>query len=728
MLTTTPLRSGPSVSFGPIYRAHFVNLDSAYLYSRLDERGNMLVICYDAWLPNVQPLVDHKNSIGIPTTAVGISTIGNNATAIKSYIESIYNSSDLAFVLLVGDIAQVTTPYATNGPSDPSYALLAGDDTYPDVIIGRFSAETAAQVDTQVLRSIEYETLQATQQTWFTKAAGIASSQGFGIGDNGEIDYVHMGIIRDLLLAHAYTQVDQIYDPGANSTLVANAINEGRGLVNYCGHGSATGWTTSNFTTSHIATLTNQNILPIIFSVACVNGQFDYPYGQCFAETWLRATQNGEPTGAVATYMSSINQDWAPPMAAQDAFNEMLANGTHYYCFGTLCYAGSCAMMDKYNSTSGASTFKAWHLFGDPSLRVIGLAGPTSGLRVTPTSNLSVTGPSGGPFVPASTTYTLENLSDQALAYEVTATQPWISISPAAGTLAGHEQVVVTVDLASAVNLLENGQYADTVSFVNATTHEGDTSRDVSLKVGIPSVQLTWNLDTDPGWMISGGEWAFGQPAGTGGPLGYPDPASGATGANVYGVNLSGNYSQAPGGPYYLTLGPLNLHHLSEVSLHFQRWLNSDYYPLVHNTIEVSNNGTDWAIVWANDDFEITDSAWSAEEVDLASVATYQATVYVRWGYKILPGAGAYAGWNIDDVAIWGVKAPPLVLSGDMTCDGTINFGDVNPFVLALRGRADYERAYPDCRWLNADTNGDGDVTYADINAFVACLNRGRCS
>lgn len=716
----------PIVSFGGLYQGQFINLNTVYRYTPLDETGDMLIICNDDWLSNIQPLVDHKNGIGISTTAVGVSTIGSDATSIKNYIQNIYDTSNLAFVLLVGDVAQIASSYVSGGLSDPSYALLAGTDSYPDIIVGRFSAETAAQVDTQVQRSIEYESLQYTQQSWFMNATGIASSQGAGIGDNGEIDYVHMNVIRDVLLGHGYTQVDQIYDPGASATAVTNAVNDGRGLINYCGHGSTAGWTTTGFTTSNVTALVNDGKLPIIFSVACVNGQFDYAYGQCFAETWLRATHNGAPTGAVATYMSSINQDWAPPMSAQDAFNVLLTDGS-YHSFGALCYGASCAMMDKYGNSSGANMFKTWHVFGDPSLRVVGVTSSVTGMYVTPTAGFGTIGPQGGPFEPASTTYTLENIGAAPIDYQVTATQPWVSIDPATGTVPGHGQAIVTIGINAVGNTLANGLYSDTVTITNTTAHEGDTTRSVSLKVGVPSPQFTWDFDADPNWALSGGEWAFGQPMGQGGPLGYPDPVSGATGTNVYGVNLSGNYPTAVGGPYYVTLGPVNLIRITEVSLRFQRWLNSDYYPLVDNTIEVRNNSTAWTEVWSNDTAAITDSSWSLQEYDISAIAANQTSVQIRWGYRILNSAQEYSGWNIDDVAIWGVRGPPAAIPGDMNCDGTVSYADVNPFITALSGQAIYESAEPDCRWLNADTNGDGVVSYADINPFVACLGVGRC-
>jgi len=124
----------PNRAFRDVYSSHFLNYeeDAGLRYAPLDEQGDMLIIAYDAWLSNVQPLVNHKNSIGINTTLVGVSTIGNNATSIKNYIQNVYNTSDLAFVLLVGDRTQVQTPTVQvgteTGESDPSYSKLAGSD------------------------------------------------------------------------------------------------------------------------------------------------------------------------------------------------------------------------------------------------------------------------------------------------------------------------------------------------------------------------------------------------------------------------------------------------------------------------------------------------------------------------------------------------------------------------------------------------------------------------
>ncbi len=69
----------------------------------------------------------------------------------------------------------------------------------------------------------------------------------------------------------------------------------------------------------------------------------------------------------------------------------------------------------------------------------------------------------------------------------------------------------------------------------------------------------------------------------------------------------------------------------------------------------------------------------------------------------------------------------PIVCRGDMNCDGQIDFGDINDFVLALANWPGWLATYPDCPPENADINGDGMYGgpngFGDINPFVALLN-----
>jgi hypothetical protein len=369
-LTRDPAaRSSVVDSFDEIYRGHFLNYGArSEKYAVVPETGSMLVICADSFAPAMQPFLDWKNQSGLPTTMVLMSQVGTTPAQVQACITSRYNASGspkLAFVLLVGDAAQVPTPISDGGAADPTYGKISGDDWYPEVMIGRFSAENIAQVQTQVLRSVTYEKEPLLAGgDWHARGVGIASNQG--PGDDFEYDNQHVRKIRTKLMNYGYASVDSVYDPWANAAMVTTALNEGRGIINFCGHGDLGGWGTSGFNWMYVNALANGNRLPVIFSVACANGQFS---GEtCFAESWLRAVNNGVPTGAVAAYMSSSNQSWNPPMAAQDEANDLLVTN-RARTFGSLCFNGSCLMIDQYGA-AGAPVFNTWIIFGDPSLRV----------------------------------------------------------------------------------------------------------------------------------------------------------------------------------------------------------------------------------------------------------------------------------------------------------------------------------------------------------------------
>ncbi|HOX27228.1 MAG TPA: C25 family cysteine peptidase [Candidatus Krumholzibacteria bacterium] len=344
--------------FARLYESHFLNgLPSRYV--PVEEDGGLLIVAYDAFAASMQPLVEWKLQKGLDTRLVTLSETGSTFSQIKSYIGNALASWAPAYVLLVGDLAQIPI----GADSDPEYSTLLGSDSYPDLFVGRFSAENASQVATQVLRTITYERDHAADLTWPQYGTGIASNQG--PGDDNEYDNQHMDVIRQKLLAYGYLGVDQIYDPSGTAAMVTAALNAGRGIVNYTGHGSQTAWSSTGFSNTHVAALTNQNKLPFILSVACNNGTFS---GTCFAEAWLRAANGGVPTGAIATYMSYISQSWDPPMCGQDAAIDLLV-GDEMRTIGGLWFNGSCQMMDEYG-TAGVNEFLNWTIFGDPSLAV----------------------------------------------------------------------------------------------------------------------------------------------------------------------------------------------------------------------------------------------------------------------------------------------------------------------------------------------------------------------
>ena len=349
--------------FKSMYQRHFINYEASMAkYNPVDEEGDLLIICYDNFISAMTDFVNWKKTRGVNTTIVGTNTVGSTYSAIKTYIQNQYNANNnLTHVLLVGDVAQIPGySYSGGGSSysglgDNAYGQIVGNDIYNDVFIGRFSAQTVAQVTTQVNRVITYERDLTTSATWLQNADGISRKEG-GSGHNNEDDYQHMDNIRTDLLNYGYNTVYQDYENLSGYTGTASSIsshiNSGVGIVNYCNHG--------NLQTS-----------------TSYGG--NYTIGQnndCFAEAWMDATYSSSdltPTGAVGALMSYINQPWIPPMWAQDECIDILVesyNSNIKRTWGGTSINGLLGIFDHYSPSdySAVGTYQAWILYGDPTM------------------------------------------------------------------------------------------------------------------------------------------------------------------------------------------------------------------------------------------------------------------------------------------------------------------------------------------------------------------------
>lgn len=395
-------------------RSHFVNRDLAQAgnpqgkttaYTPLPESGAMLVITPAKFLTALQPFLAWKAQRGIRTHVVNVDTMAGGVTPakIKALVQARHTAFSLDYLLLVGDEGEVPPIDSFNyaGPSDAAYAYLSGADHYPDLLVGRFSATTTAQLQTQITRSIDYEKAPVMAAAWYPKAIGIASNEG--PGDDNQMDWQHMRALRTDLMAAGYTAVGEYYDSthgGADApgdplpADIVAAINGGTTLLNYCGHGWSQGFGTSGFSNTQVPQLTNSGgQWPFVYTVACVTG--DFLGGTCLGEAMMRATGTGGlSTGAIGVYSSTINQSWNPPMEAQDETVKLItkADSLRPHSIGALAYCGAMAMNDKYGGAGDEMT-DTWVLFGDPSLQLRTRTPDT--LKVTHAATIA---PSAGTF------------------------------------------------------------------------------------------------------------------------------------------------------------------------------------------------------------------------------------------------------------------------------------------------------------------------------------------
>jgi len=155
--------------------------------------------------------------------------------------------------------------------------------------------------------------------------------------------------------------------------------------------------------------------------------------------------------------------------------------------------------LNFFNSTNGR---------GNTSRPVVLTIGPLPGvLSVTPAGGSSSSGYEGGPFNPANFAYQLSNTGSATLNWTASKSQSWVSLSQTSGSLNPGASTTVNVSINSSANSLAPGTYNDTVSFVNTTTGNGNTTRAVTLTVNAipPGV-----LSVSPAGGLSSSGYQYG--------------------------------------------------------------------------------------------------------------------------------------------------------------------------------------------------------------------------
>lgn len=127
-------------------------------------------------------------------------------------------------------------------------------------------------------------------------------------------------------------------------------------------------------------------------------------------------------------------------------------------------------------------------------------------MKVTPITGPSFLGPEGGPFSPSCPAYTVTNDGSAPLDWTAVSSAAWLEPTPAGGTLAPGESVLVQACTTAAAAALPQGSYSAAITF----THTGS---------GVSRVRNAGLLVRNPPDMPSN-----------------PNPADGATNAPVQGI------------------------------------------------------------------------------------------------------------------------------------------------------------------------------------------------
>jgi hypothetical protein len=342
---------------------------------------NYLIITADAYYEGLADFVVMKEAQGFSVTVAKTSVIGSTTSEIKNYITSQYNgATPPSYVLLVGDhndgtdsIPAWAFPGYGSYYTDLYYVTMDGSSDYvPDIYRGRFPVRDTSQLANMVQNNLWYANDVSGTEAWVKKAAYLATDDG---PHYSFVEGTHNYCVSTYTQPKGYTGIfpanpqpggDKLYAITylASTTQVVSALNDGRVMAVYSGHGSQTYWAGPSVSQTNVRNLTG-NPIPYVVGHACVTA--DYNTAEAFSDTWV--IQNGK--GALVYVGASNNSYWDEDDKLQRVmFDTFYDPAPGDPSIAQMLYTGLGAVQSTYPS-SAKYYWEEYNLFGDPSLVIV---------------------------------------------------------------------------------------------------------------------------------------------------------------------------------------------------------------------------------------------------------------------------------------------------------------------------------------------------------------------
>ena len=354
-------------NFESLFEVAFANY-GAYEYGIINSnQEGYLIIVYDDFYDEIEPFANWKTSMGYDVTVTITSNIPGGATKenIHDYIEDAYDSWIIppAYVLLVGDTPLIPTYKGAEGPDavDLYYVTINSEDYFPDIFIGRFPASLESHVTAMVDKTLYYEEGNFSDNDWIKKAAFMAGYDRYWITEE-----THNYVISMYLEPYKY-ECDKLYQVsyGASTQDITDALNDGRSLAIFSGHGYLNSWDDGPpFNQGDVRSLTNEGIYPFVCSHACLTGSFQIP--ECFGETWLREADKA----GLAFWGASEGTAWyEDDILEKGMFQAFWDDGLGW--IGGMTDMGLYYVYENYSGEELSKYyFEAYNILGDPSVKI----------------------------------------------------------------------------------------------------------------------------------------------------------------------------------------------------------------------------------------------------------------------------------------------------------------------------------------------------------------------
>lgn len=347
-----------------------------------------------ALLDTLQPLLNFHAARGLTTFAAPTEAIYDlygdgrmDPEALRRFVAHAYTSWDPRprYLLLVGDgtwdpldhlgtgsptllppyLAYVD-PWLGEIPADNRYVAVDGEDTLPDLAVGRLPVNTADELEAVIAKIVAYADAPFPGD-WNTRHVLVADDPDPAGNFPAEAEQVTALVP----LTHTVTRLycsDDPNDPTACANLpqvraqLLQEWNRGALVLNWVGHSAFQQWEHGRlFHTDDLPALPDVPRYPLVLSMSCFTGHFAHPdpYMTAMDEALVRLPQSGAIAaygnsglglGSLETplhrafYQSALGADPAPPGVAASVAKAAIAAG------------------------AGRHLVDSYHFFGDPAL------------------------------------------------------------------------------------------------------------------------------------------------------------------------------------------------------------------------------------------------------------------------------------------------------------------------------------------------------------------------
>lgn len=338
--------------------------------------ADLLIVTHKNFLPQANAWSQYRQDQGFSVKIVEVQEIYDefnygvmSADSIKAFLQMISTTwaTAPAYVLLLGDATSDPRDYRgfgfanfvptrmidtifTETGSDEFLADFNGDGL-AEMAIGRVAARTGEVITLVFNKTVYWENN-------FVNSLDRGALFAHDRPDGWDFEGMN-NLLRNQLPTGTPSTMVHRDEPNAQANLIA-AMNSGKYIVNYSGHGTAGAWATSSFfANSTIPLLTNNNNESIFTMLTCLNGYFILPNSNSLAENIVHHN-NG---GAVAAWSST-------GLTTPDIQQLMAVRFYQQISASQIQRIGDLIRDAKSVIPGGSDVRLSWALLGDPMLKI----------------------------------------------------------------------------------------------------------------------------------------------------------------------------------------------------------------------------------------------------------------------------------------------------------------------------------------------------------------------